>query len=202
MRGRLRKIELHRVDAYRNSMKFFYDLLPIIVFFTAYKLYNIYIATATAIVAAIVQISVTLIRGKKPDMMQLVTLGMIIILGGATLFFRNELFIKWKPTVVYWVLGGIFAFTPLLTNKNLVQKMLDKSLALPDKGWTILNISWYSFFFFMGILNLIVVYSFDTDVWVNFKLFGTLGLTIAFVVLQGVLVSKYMPETKEHNNSH
>lgn len=181
-------------------MKFFYDLLPIIVFFIAYKLYNIYIATATAIVAAIVQIGVSLTTGKKPDMMQLITLGMIILLGGATLFFRNEIFIKWKPTVVYWILGSVFALAPLFTKKNLVQKMLDKSLSLPEKGWNILNISWYSFFFFMGILNLIVVYSFDTDVWVNFKLFGTLGLTLVFVIIQGLIVSRYMP--KEHKNSH
>ncbi|MBS0286024.1 MAG: septation protein A [Proteobacteria bacterium] len=181
-------------------MKFFYDLLPIIVFFIAYKLYNIYIATATAIVAAIVQIGVSLFTGKKPDMMQLITLGMIIVLGGATLFFRNEIFIKWKPTVVYWILGSVFALSPFFTKKNLVQKMLDKSLSLPEKGWNILNISWYSFFFFMGILNLIVVYSFDTDVWVNFKLFGTLGLTLVFVVIQGLLVSRYLP--KEHKNSH
>ncbi len=184
-------------------MKFFYDLLPIIVFFIAYKLYNIYVATATAIIAAVVQIGVTLVRGKKPDMMQLITLAMIIILGGATLFFRNELFIKWKPTVVYWVLGSIFAFYPLFTKRTLVQKMLEKSLALPDKGWQVINISWYVFFFFMGILNLIVVYSFDTDVWVNFKLFGTLGLTLVFVVIQAILVSRYLPpQTKEHNNSH
>lgn len=183
-------------------MKFFFDLLPIIVFFIAYKLFDIYIATATAIVAALLQIAITVFRGKKPDMMQLVTLGMIVILGSATLFFRNELFIKWKPTVVYWILGSIFALTPFFTDKNLVQKMLDKSLTLPDKGWGILNVSWYSFFFFMGLLNLIVVYSFDTDVWVNFKLFGTLGLTLVFVVIQGLIVSKYMPHNKEHKNSH
>jgi intracellular septation protein len=177
-------------------MKLFYDLLPIIVFFIAYKLYNIYVATAVAIIAAVSLIVVTMLRGKKPDMMQWVTLAMIIILGGATLFFRNELFIKWKPTVVYWVLGCIFAATQF-TSKTLVQKMLEKSLTLPHKAWLKLNISWISFFFVMGILNLIVVYSFDTDTWVNFKLFGTLGLTIAFVLIQGILVSKYMPEDKQ-----
>ncbi len=182
-------------------MKFFYDLLPIFVFFIVYKLFNIYYATAAAIIATALQIGVTLVRGKKPDMMQLITLGMIIVLGGATLFFRNELFIKWKPTVVYWILGGVFALSPFFTNKNLVQKMLDKSLTLPDKAWNLLNISWYCFFFFMGVLNLFVVYTFDTDVWVNFKLFGTLGLTLAFVVVQGLLVSKYLPN-KEQKNSH
>ncbi|MBS0290079.1 MAG: septation protein A [Proteobacteria bacterium] len=182
-------------------MKLFYDLLPIAIFFIAYKLYNIYVATATAIAAAIVLISVTLIRGKRPDMMQLITLVMIIILGGATLIFRNELFIKWKPTVVYWILGAIFALTPLFSKKTLVQKMLDKSLTLPAKAWALLNTSWYAFFFIMGILNVMVVYSFDTDVWVNFKLFGTLGLTLVFVIIQGILVSKYLPQTKQQQKN-
>lgn len=145
-------------------------------------------------VAAIVQISTNLIRGQRPDMMQLVTLAMIVILGGATLLFRNELFIKWKPTVVYWLLGCVFLGSQLLSEKTLVQKMLDKSLTLPTKAWTKLNISWFSFFFFMGLLNLVIVYSFDTDTWVNFKLFGTLGLTIIFVIVQGILVSKYLPQ--------
>lgn len=184
----------------REIMKLFYDLLPIIVFFIAYKLYGIFVATATAIGAAIALIGFTLMRGKKPDMMQLITLAMIILLGGATLLFRNELFIKWKPTVVYWILGCAFAFTPLFTKKSIVQTMLEKSLTLPQKGWSVLNISWYCFFFFMGILNLIVVYSFDTDVWVNFKLFGTLGLTIVFVIIQAILVSHFHPTDKQQEN--
>ncbi|MBN9288738.1 MAG: septation protein A [Gammaproteobacteria bacterium 39-13] len=182
-------------------MRLFYDLLPIIVFFIAYKFYNIYVATATAMVAAIVQIGTSLFRGQRPDMMQLVTLAMVVILGGATLLFRNELFIKWKPTVVYWVLGCIFLGSQLLSEKTLVQKMLDKSLSLPPKAWTKLNISWFSFFFFMGVLNLVIVYSFDTDTWVNFKLFGTLGLTVIFVVVQGVLVSRYLPEGNQEKNT-
>ncbi len=182
-------------------MKLFYDLLPIIVFFIAYKIYGIYVATATAIGAAVALIGFTLFRGKRPDMMQLITLAMIIVLGGATLFFRNELFIKWKPTVVYWILGGAFMLTPLFTKKTIVETMLDKSITLTTKGWKILNASWYCFFFFMGILNLIVVYSFDTDVWVNFKLFGTLGLTIVFVILQAILVSHFQPKQQE-NGSH
>ncbi len=152
-------------------------------------------------VAAIVQIGTSLFRGQRPDMMQLVTLAMVVILGGATLLFRNELFIKWKPTVVYWVLGCIFLGSQLLSEKTLVQKMLDKSLSLPPKAWTKLNISWFSFFFFMGVLNLVIVYSFDTDTWVNFKLFGTLGLTVIFVVVQGVLVSRYLPEGNQEKNT-
>lgn len=182
-------------------MKFFFDLLPIIIFFVAYKLYNIYVATLCAIIAVIGQIAVTLIRGKRPDMMQLVTLAMILLLGGATLFFRNEMFIKIKPTVVYWILAIIFATSQFIGKKTLVEKMLEKSLSLPHKTWILLNTTWYSFFFFMGILNLLVVYLFDTDTWVNFKLFGTLGLTMLFVIIQGYVISKFLPAKNEPNNS-
>jgi len=153
-----------------------------------------------AMVAITLLILFNVLRGQKPDMMQWVTLAMIVILGGATLLFRNEIFIKWKPTVVYWVLGTLFAASPLVTSKNLVQKMLEKSLTLPQKAWGTLNLSWVGFFFFMGFLNLFVVYRFDTDTWVNFKLFGTLGLTVAFVILQAFLVAKYLPHQKEKNS--
>lgn len=181
-------------------MKLLFDLLPIILFFIAYKLYNIFVATTFAIVAVIAQIGVTLFRKKRPDMMQLVTLVMVIVLGGATLFFRNEMFIKWKPTVVYWLLGAIFAGSQFIGSRTLVQKMLEKSLTLPKNAWILLNTSWYCFFFIMGILNLAVVYLFDTDTWVNYKLFGTLGLTLVFVIIQGILVSRFLPHKSQENN--
>jgi len=95
-------------------MHFFYDLLPIILFFVAFKLYGIYAATIVAVVAVLTQVATTAIRGKKPEMMQLITLGMVIVLGGATLFFKNELFIKWKPTAVYWVLGAVLGIAAYL----------------------------------------------------------------------------------------
>ncbi|MGE3319142.1 MAG: septation protein A [Candidatus Berkiella sp.] len=178
-------------------MHFFYDLLPIIIFFVAYKLYGIFTATMVAIVAVLVQLTATIVRGKKPEMMQLVTLGMVIVLGGATLLFKNELFIKWKPTAVYWALGATFAITAWFSQKNLVQKMLEKNLELPAKAWSMLNTSWCIFFFVMGILNLLVVYNFDTDTWVNFKLFGTLILTLIFAGVQGVMISRYI----DHDNA-
>lgn len=180
-----------------DRMHLFYDLLPIILFFLAYKFYGIYIATAVAIIAVFAQVAATFIRGKKPEIMQIITLGMVLILGSATLFFHNELFIKWKPTAVYWVLGTVFLMTTFISKKNLVQKMLEKNLTLPDKAWSTLNTTWYCFFFLMGFINLFVVYQFDTDTWVNFKLFGTLILTLLFAGLQGILISRYI----EHSNS-
>jgi len=177
-------------------MHFFYDLLPIILFFVAFKLYGIYAATIVAVVAVLTQVATTAIRGKKPEMMQLITLGMVIVLGGATLFFKNELFIKWKPTAVYWVLGAVFAITGYFSQKNLVQKMLEKNLELPQKAWSTLNISWCGFFLLMGFLNLFVVYNFDTNTWVNFKLFGTLILTLVFAGIQGLLISRFISNSE------
>lgn len=173
-------------------MQFFYDLFPIILFFVAYKLYGIFTATIVAIAAVLVQVTATMMRGKKPEMMQLITLGMVVVLGGATLLFKNELFIKWKPTAVYWALGAVFTITAWFGQKNLVQKMLEKNLELPTKAWSTLNTSWCIFFFVMGILNLLVVYNFDTDTWVNFKLFGTLILTLIFAGIQGLMISRYI----------
>lgn len=183
-------------------MKLFFDFLPIIIFFVAYKLFNIYVATASAILAAMLQMGYTLLRKQRPDMMQIITLAMIVILGSATLFLKNEMFIKWKPTVVYWILGLVFAGSSIFSSKTLVQKMLEKSLSLPAKAWSTLNISWVSFFFVMGCLNLGVVYFFDTDVWVNFKLFGTLILTFVFVLIQGIMISRYLPKEPSERNSH
>lgn len=172
-------------------MKLFFDLFPIIVFFAAYKLGNLYIATGFAIGAVFLQLLITILRGKKPEIMHLITLAMITIFGGATLLFHNEMFIKWKPSVLYWFMGLLFLLTPYFTQKNLVQKLLEKSLALPEKAWSTLNTAWYSFFFIMGALNIVVVYTFSTDVWVNFKLFGTLGLTLIFGIVQAIIVSRY-----------
>jgi len=181
-------------------MKFFYDLLPIIAFFIVYKFYGIFAATTVAIIATSAQILITFLQKKRPDMMQLITLAMVVILGGATLLFRNELFIKFKPTAVYWVLGSVFLISQCALKKNLVQKMLEKSLTLPTRGWAILSLTWVAFFFFMGLLNLFVVYMFDTDTWVNFKLFGTLGFTVVFVIIQAILVSRFLPQTAENNS--
>lgn len=180
-------------------MKLFLDFLPIVVFFGAYKFFNLYVATVLAILASILQLGITtLILKKRPDMMQIITLIMIIILGGATVFFKNELFIKWKPTVVYWLLGSAFALAPLW-GKNLVKTMLEKSLTLPGAAWYTLNFIWAGFFLVMGVINLLVAYNFDTNTWVNFKLFGTLGLTVVFVIIQGILISKWLPKQSINN---
>lgn len=181
-------------------MKLFFDMLPIILFFITYKVFDIYVATATAIVSVIAQIIFFYIRRQKPETMHWVTLFFMVCLGGATLYLQDEIFIKWKPTAVYWILGLIFLFSEYIGHKNLVQRMLDKSVTLPKTIWHKLNLCWVAFFAFMGLLNIYVVYHFDTDTWVNFKLFGTLGLTIVFVVLQAFYLAKFMPDDKHQQN--
>jgi intracellular septation protein len=181
-------------------MKFLYDILPFFPFFVVYKFYGIFEATAVIIAVVIAQVAVTLLRGKRPDNMQLITLAIVVVLGSATLFFRNEMFIKWKPTVVYWLFAAAFGISQWFFQKNLVQKMLSKSLTLEDKAWSILNTTWVAFFSFMGIANLFVVYMFNTNTWVNFKIFGTLAFTLVFVLIQGILVSRFLPsQTKTKN---
>ena len=175
-------------------MKFLFDLFPIALFFIAFKMGGIYIATITVIVASAVQVLWSRYKTGRFEKLPLITLGTIVILGGATLFFRNELFIKWKPTALYWVLALALVISQFIGNKPLMQRLLEQNVALPIKIWHQLNLSWALFFAAMGIANLYVVYHFDTDTWVNFKLFGTLGLTLVFIVLQGFYMAKHFKQ--------
>jgi intracellular septation protein len=175
-------------------MKFLFDFFPIVLFFIAFKMGGIYIATITVIVASAVQVLWSRYKTGRFEKLPLITLGTIVILGGATLFFRNELFIKWKPTALYWVLALALVISQFIGNKPLMQRLLEQNVALPTKIWHQLNLSWALFFAAMGIANLYVVYHFDTDTWVNFKLFGTLGLTLVFIVLQGFYMAKHFKQ--------
>lgn len=177
-------------------MKFLFDLFPVILFFIAFKLKGIYFATAVAIAATFVQIAWVWFRHRKVDGMLWVSLGVIVLFGGATLLLQDETFIKWKPTVLYWLFAAVFGIAPLLFDKNLIRLVMRNQVALPEVVWHKLNLSWVAFFAFMGIANLYVAYNFSTDTWVNFKLFGGMGLMLAFVLLQAVMLSKYI-EQKE-----
>lgn len=173
-------------------MKIFFDFFPILLFFIAYKFGDIYLATITAIAASILQVLYGKFKTGHFEKLPLITLGTITILGGATLFFRDEMFIKWKPTAVYWLLSCAFFISQYIGKKPLIQRAAEHNIALPDKVWRRLNMSWSFFFALMGILNLYVVQNFDTDTWVNFKLFGTLGLTVIFVILQTVYMVRHL----------
>ena len=129
--------------------------------------------------------------------MHLITLALIVVLGGATILLRDEMFIKWKPSVVNWLFAAVFLGSQFIGSKNIVRRMMDKAVTLEDVIWTRLNLAWAGFFVFAGLLNVYVVYNYDTDTWVNFKLFGLLGLTVAFVIAQSFYLMRHIKEAPE-----
>jgi len=178
-------------------MKFLFDIFPVLLFFAAFKLYDIYVATAVAIAATFVQIGWAGLRHRKVDNMLWVSLGVIVVFGGATLLLRDETFIKWKPTVLYWLFGAALAVAAVFFKKNLIRAVMEKQLSLPEVAWRRLQASWIGFFVVMGAVNLFVAYNFSTDAWVNFKLFGGIGLMLAFVVAQALMLGKYVEDRQE-----
>ena len=177
-------------------MKFLFDLFPIILFFVAFKLQGIYVATGVAIAASFAQIGWLWLRGRKIDMMLWLSLGIIVVFGSATLLLHDETFIKWKPTVLYWLFASELTGSALIFHKNLIRTMLGEQIHMPDPAWSKLNFSWAGFFASMGCLNLYVAFNYPSDTWVNFKLFGGMGLMLAFVIGQSLFLAKYV-EQKE-----
>ena len=173
-------------------MKLLIDFFPIILFFAAFKLWDIYVATGVAIVATIVQIAWLRLRHGKVEPMQWLSLGVIVLFGGATILAQDETFIKWKPTVLYWLMAGALLVGQVLFGKNLLKALMGSQMELPEPAWRVMNWSWIAFFALMGVLNLWVAYHFDTNTWVNFKLFGGLGLMAVFVVAQAVYLSRHV----------
>ncbi len=177
-------------------MKFLFDLFPVLVFFVVFKFAGIYVATVAGIVATIAQVGWLKLSRRKVDPMLWVSLVIIVVFGGATLFLKDETFIKWKPTVLYWLFAGVLAGGALLFRRNVLRAMLGDKISMPEEGWRKLNWSWVGFFALMGFANLYVAYNFSTDAWVNFKLFGGMGLMLLFVLAQAAFLSKYMQEGK------
>ena len=199
-------------------MRALFDLLPVILFFVAYKIAAgdqaaahelagqllgggiaaaqapILLATAVAIAATIAQIAWVWMRHRKVDTMLWVSLAIILVFGGATLFFHNPTFIKWKPTALYWLFGASLIVSAVAFHRNLIRKMLEAQVRLPERVWGRLNLAWAGFFVLMGFLNLYVAYNFSEETWVNFKLFGGMGLMLAFVLAQGFYLSRHIQE--------
>jgi intracellular septation protein len=203
-------------------MKLLLDFLPIILFFTAFKFAEankegaaafatehfgflvsggtvgageapVLLATVVVIVATLAQVAFLVLRGRKVDLMLWVSLGLVVVLGGATIWFHNETFIKWKPSVLYWTMGLAF-WVAQLVGKNLLRLLLGDQIELPEPVWQRLNALWIGFFGLMGLLNIWVAYSFSTDTWVNFKLFGGVGLMILFTLAQGLYLSRHVKD--------
>jgi len=154
-------------------------------------------ATAAAIVATIIQAGWSWIRNKKIEKMMMINLGIIIILGGATLALQDETFIKWKPTVLYWAFATVLLLSNMIFRKNLIKAMMGSKMEMADPLWNKVNLSWAGFFLFMGCLNLYVAFNFDTDMWVNFKLFGGMGLLLVFALGQAFLLAKHITPQDE-----
>jgi len=177
-----------------SRMKLLIDFFPIILFFVAFKVWGIYTATAVAIAATVAQIAYLRFKTGKIEPMQWMSLGVIVLFGGATLLAHDDNFIKWKPTVLYWLMGGALLIGQLVFKKNLLRSVMGAQLQLPDAIWLKLNWAWTAFFAAMGGLNIWVAYNFDTDTWVNFKLFGGMGLMVVFVIAQAIYMSRYLPQ--------
>lgn len=178
-------------------MKFLFDIFPVLLFFVAFKVWDIYVATAVAIGATFLQVGWSWFRHRKVDNMLWVSMAIIAVFGGATLLLQNETFIKWKPSVLYWLFAVTLLGAELLFKRNLIRAMMEKQITLPDPVWRKLNLSWIGFFAFMGAANLFVAFRFSTDVWVNFKLFGGIGLMLVFVLAQGLLLSRHIEQPEE-----
>lgn len=173
-------------------MKLLFDFFPILLFFVAFKWFGIYMATAATMLASLLQVGAYWLKNRRFETLHIVTLFTILILGGTTLALHNELFIKWKPTVLYWIFALAFLGSRFIGKKPLIQRMLDAQLNLPTLVWRRLNLSWALFFLGMGIANVYVLYHFSTNAWVNFKLFGALGLILFFLIGQGIYLSRFM----------
>ncbi|MGV8933446.1 MAG: septation protein A [Gallionellaceae bacterium] len=201
-------------------MKIFFDLFPVILFFGVFKLTGsnpdatqafannigyvvdphslpVLFATATAIIATLAQILWVKWRHGKVDTMLWVSFSIILVFGGATLLLHDEAFIKVKPTALYWLFAATLLVSKFVLGKNLIRKLMEAKMSLPDPIWNQLNLAWSGFFIGLGILNLYVAWNFSTDTWVNFKLFGATGIMLVFIILQAALVAKHIEEDKE-----
>ena len=171
-------------------MKFFLDLLPVIVFFTIYKVSNIFLATFGAIVVSIVLLIGSYLINKKIEKMMLINTLLISILGGLTIILKDNTFIMWKPTAIYWLLALALLISNYVFKKNLMERMMSHQVKLNQKIWSKINLNTSFFMIFLGILNLYVAFNFNEDTWVNFKLFGITSLLLIFVFYIGLIIAK------------
>ena len=206
-------------------MKLLLDFLPLLLFFVTFKYADrqpdwaaafatehlgflvsggkvgpteapVLLATVVVMAATIAQVLFLKLRGRKVDLMLWISLGLVVTLGAATVYFHNEAFIKWKPTLVYWLFSAAILISRLL-GRDLLRQMLGQELHLPDVIWTRLNRAWIVFFAAMGFANLYVAYSFSTEAWANFKVFGGTGLMIAFMLGQGIYMTRHLPQDED-----
>lgn len=174
-------------------MQLLFDFFPVIAFFIAYKLADIYVATGVIIVAVLLQTAIQWIRHRKISSMALISGALVLVFGGLTLWIHDEMFIKWKVTVVNWLFAAGFLLSHFIGEKPFIQRMLSGNIELERPLWLKLSWMWITFFTALGAINLYITYNFSTDVWAAFKLYGMIGLTLAFALLQGLWLASKMP---------
>lgn len=183
-------------------MKFLFDFFPLLLFFAAYKFYDIYVATAAAIIASFIQVGAFWLKHRRFEKMHLIALGTIAVFGGLTLALHDNTFIKWKPTIVYWIMATLLLGSHFIGKKTVIERMLEGQIALPSRLWARLNLSWGIFFFVLGALNIYFAFYFGPqldektrdDAWVYFKVGGGLGLTFLFVIVQAIVMAKHLED--------
>ena len=182
-----------------SNMQLLFDFFPLIAFFVAYKLAGIFVATGVIIAAVVLQVSVQWIRHRKVSSMMLISAALVMIFGGLTLWIHDEAFIKWKVTVVNWLFAAGFLVSQYVGDQPMIQRMLGNSVTLDRPLWLKLNSLWALFFLALGAINLYVMFNFSTDAWAKFKVFGVIGLTVVFALLQGFWLASKMPEDSPNN---
>ncbi len=173
-------------------MQLFIDYLPILIFFGAYFYQDIYFATTVLIVVMPVVMAVQWLITRELNKIYAASTALVIVLGGATLALRNPLFLYWKPTVLNWAIALVFLGSQFIGKKPIVQRMMESAAELSSDQWQRLNQLWVAFFILVGALNIYVAYSFSEPTWVKFKLFGMLGLTFIFVIIQTIWLAFVM----------
>lgn len=172
------------------------EFFPILLFFIAFKLYDIYVATAVVIVATILQVAFAWFKYRKVETMQWITLALVIIMGGLTLILHDEQFVKWKLSIIEWLFGAAFLGSQFIGQKPFIERMMSSQLTLPKNVWKALNLCWAAFFIGVGCLNVFVMFNFDTNDWVTFKTFVVPAMMAVFIVLQMIFLYKYLPDSE------
>jgi intracellular septation protein len=181
-------------------MQIVVDFLPVIAFFAVYQFLGIYAATAAIIAVMAIQIAIQFLQKGSVNKMLLVSGILVALFGGATLWLRNGLFIQWKPTIVNWLFALAFLGSQYFGDKTLTERMMGHAVELEARFWRQLNVIWVANFGFLGAANLYVIYNYDEATWVNFKLFGMLGLTLVTAIGQAVwITSRVRPDHQEEH---
>jgi intracellular septation protein len=181
-------------------MQFIVEYLPLIAFFIAYKLADIYVATTVAIVGAVLTIAYSYFKTKQVSTMQWLTLVIVGVFGGATLFLHDERFIKWKPSVLYALFAAILLYGRVVKDKDFIKSLLEQAqINMPKAAWVKITWLWIGFFTFLTVLNGYVAAYYPLDVWVNFKVWGVMGLTLVFMVIVVAVMMKQMQDPSKAN---